>query len=228
MRDRKKSGAGTAIVKLGKAHVAIVLDESPSMDDRMGSLRDPAIRGVNDQVAAIRATTSTDAGVSLLQFSGSVRTVYADVDLGKVRQLTRKDYVPENGSGTALYDGVHEAITLLEPKVKDDETALVVIVTDGDENCSMRNDVAELARRIAKKQMTGRWTFVLLGPKATAARTGEQLGIPPGNVQTFDLSPAALAAGFDQTKRSMGRYMSARDSGVASTEGFYLNPKQDE
>lgn len=227
MRETPR-GAGSAIIKLGKAHVVLLLDASPSMDDPPpNSLRDPAIRGVNDQVAALRATTSTAAGVSLLQFSDETRPSYVDVDLGRVKKRTRAEYDPNRGNGTALYDGVHAAIDLLEPKVRDDETALVVVVTDGQENSSRRDYVGELAVRIKAKQLTGRWTFVLLGPRATARATAEKMAIPVGNVQTFEAKPLSLEAGFDETRRGIGRYMDARSRGVGGTDGFYLPSKDD-
>jgi hypothetical protein len=216
-------GNGSAIVKLGKAHVALVLDASPSIDDY--HLTDAAVRGVNDQLAALRATTSTAAGVTLLQFSGDVRPVYEDVDLGRVKMLKREEYRPIEGSGTALYDGVHAAIDKVDGRLGEAETALVVIITDGEENSSRRNDPDQLAQRITKKTLTGRWTFVLLGPKRSVRATAARIGIPAGNVREFDTTPAALGAGFDETRRSIGRYMDARDRGVASTDGFYLPPK---
>jgi Mg-chelatase subunit ChlD len=137
-----------AIIKLGTAHVDLVLDASPSMSS--SRYVEPAIRGVNEQVQALRETSGSRTLVSLRLFDRLVRPVYEGVDLARVQSLTRAKYDPERGDGTALYDAVHAAIDRLEPEVKEAETALVVIVTDGE------GERLEAARRVRARRAGSR------------------------------------------------------------------------
>jgi hypothetical protein len=205
------------IVKLGTAHVALVVDASPSMEPA----RSAAVRGVNGQVEALRASSSVETRVSVLVFDGRVvERAVDDADLGKVPRFTEERYNPARGNGTNLYDAAHEAIDALDPRVEKDQTALVVLVTDGEENCSRRGSVSDLAARIHKRFLTGRWTFALLGPRASAERAAAALGIPAGNVSDFETSRAGDA--FARNSRALGAYFDARGRGQAQSEVFYL------
>ena len=136
-------------------------------------------------------------------------------------RFTREVYRARGAGETALYDGVHAGVDLLDPEVGRDETALVVVVTDGDENASARADLRELARRVHDRTMTGRWTFVLLGPRKTLAKTAREIGVPEGNATAFESLPKDAGEAMDRTVRAISGYMDARARGVASSDEFY-------
>ena len=77
------------------------------------------------------------------------------------------------------------------------DKAVVVIMTDGDENFSQRWTREPLKQRIAEKQRAG-WTFIFLGANTIDARAaGDALGIEAGNVLSFEATAAGIEKVFE-------------------------------
>ena len=98
-------------------------------------------------------------------------------------KLDRENYRPRGG--TALYDAVGRALTETETKVLDGEKAIVVIITDGEENSSHIETGATIKPRIERLQGQGNWTFVYLGAFANAWDEAQAMGISIGNTMRF-------------------------------------------
>jgi hypothetical protein len=108
--------------------------------------------------------------------------------INKIGPLTEASYEPE--AMTPLIDASVKIIKATDEAVKlrtDDPAVLVVIQTDGEENCSVEHTVADLALLVKEKTAAG-WQFVFLGAglDAFAAARDAGLHIDPKNVVAYD------------------------------------------
>src|SRR5690242_9883315 len=108
--------------------VAAVLDESGSMYGR----RNQVISGYNEYIDSLRRQKNVEYRVSLTKFNTVSTIVYANRPLSEVPPLNASGFIP-NG-GTALVDAVGDTISSLV--VRPNEAALILVMTDGEENSS--------------------------------------------------------------------------------------------
>ena len=153
------------------------------------------------------------------------------------------DYIC-NGS-TALYDAIAETIEGLEQADDTEEAAhLIIVVTDGQENCSQRfrgkGGAVELKQMIERLKGTGRWTFAFLGSGQDLPELQKSLGAQVGNVYGAAGSRGPVgAAAFDMasqiTRGATVSYLSSMAAGAEamSVDAFYgedslADPPEDE
>jgi hypothetical protein len=173
-RLRKLEGPTT-----GTTHIGVVQDKSISMSGR----EQATITGFNEYVQTLRKGAKEDEveyRLTLTQFDTEYTVLYEDTPLAKVKDLTDKDYRP--GGSTALFDAIGRTITAIENQMGPDDDALILVMTDGQENSSREITTREqLQRIIKKKEATDRWTFVYMGADQDAFAAGTNLGFRGGN-----------------------------------------------
>ena len=103
--------------------------------------------------------------------------------------MNRENYVP-SGS-TALLDAVGKSIALIDEQKAAAEmemptTVVMIILTDGYENCSKSFSHQEVQQLIERRQETGSWTFSYLGATLDAVDVAERLSIKRNNTISFD------------------------------------------
>jgi hypothetical protein len=207
-------------------HVALIVDRSSSMH----KIKDEAIAAFNDQLKIIQEAEEdgNENYVTLVTFATHVDSPhYFDVPAKKVPQLTAKSYTP-SGS-TALLDAMASTIVKLRELPDSDEektSFLVVVVTDGDENCSqefsIRNEGPKrLAGIIAELESTLRWTFVYLCANVDPLKIQKSLGLSANNVRSFTATSSGTQAASDMHSNSMSSYFKGRSKGMTSTPNFY-------
>lgn len=120
---------------------------------------------------------------------------------------------------TALHDAIVRASsqfgTALEALAPEDRpgTVLITIVTDGHENSSTENTVADVKKVITEQQDTYNWNYVFLGANQDAVLTGASFGLRKG----ASLSYIASAAGtLDAATLTSGYISAVRVGNVAS------------
>jgi len=206
-----------------KTYVVMVLDKSGSM---MRGLQQ-TIDGFNEQIQTIRETETDDniTQVSLITFNHQVSKDIVNQSTDQIQELTESTYIPSGT--TALYDGVGTAIDMLldQDDINDDNTSvLMVILSDGDENASVKFKLEDVAEMIQKLKSTNRWTFTYMGANVDLSVISKTLNIDIGNIMTFD---ATLAAGYHDAKEMFKAgttmYMSARsaEDGFVGASDFY-------
>jgi hypothetical protein len=165
--------------------VIIVLDRSGSM----ASIREAAVRGVNDFIAEVQKTPG-EGFWTLLQFDDhdSARgareafphVVFERVPDARVPRLEAQDFLPRGS--TALVDAVCLTVQRtrerwlaapehLRPRV------MIVVMTDGQENASREYSSAKLRELTAAAQAEHGWSFVFLGANQDAFAESGKLGI---------------------------------------------------
>ncbi|MFY7943969.1 MAG: vWA domain-containing protein [Crocinitomicaceae bacterium] len=174
-------------MKKGKVMYQFILDESGSMQSCM----DPIIKGFNQQLETIQQIQHEDPTqnnrISLLLFNHLIREVLSDAEVDACIPLSTTNYSPSGT--TALLDAIGTAVDRLSEADKDETTNFVVIIlTDGYENASIRYNYHMIAEKIKSLEATGRWTFTFLGADMDAIHTSKMLNIKSENTIKFSKS----------------------------------------
>lgn len=165
------------VTKRTTVHNLMILDESGSMQ----AIYNAALGGANETIQTIRASEmehpDQDHRFTFVTFNTTgqwVKTVFDDVPIAEVRDLTNEDYRPD--SCTPLYDAMGISITALERKVKEGEPVLVTVITDGFENASREYSRAAVKAMVDRLREKG-WTFVYIGANQDSVEVSKDLGI---------------------------------------------------
>lgn len=189
-----------------QTYIEMVLDRSGSMD----SCRKSTIEAVNKYLAEARGDdVMKEADFSLTIFdSQSIDNIRSGAPIN-IKDLTYEDFVPRGG--TPLYDAVGRGIDNLDAKVAKAGKAILVIVTDGEENSSRKYNHASVSELIKARQDAG-WLVVFLGAGLGAARQGIAMGVRAASTASIAMDAKSLG----NTMRSVY----AMNSGYASTQSF--------
>lgn len=204
-----------------KQYIGISRDHSGSMR----SLRYEAIKDYNNGLKAIK-TAATDNDIDTIvsvTSCGIGSKVRREVVNSSIDRLKPLDHYAVEGS-TPLFDSIGELIEIFESEPdhnNPDITFLVMAITDGEENASVRWR-HKLADKIRKLQATDRWTFVFRVPRGYARKL-EQMGIPAGNIQEWETSERGLRESSVQTTSAISNYYSGVSRGVTATKSFFAN-----
>lgn len=139
----------------------LVVDESGSM----AIIQKQALMGINETLETIgkmqKTHTELEQHVTLITFdSCHKRLIYDNVRAEKAHSLSYKDYQP--GGGTPLYDAIGMGIAKINAQTTDEDSVLVTIITDGEENCSEEYNLKMIKNLIDKLKKQG-WTFTFIG-----------------------------------------------------------------
>ena len=110
-----------------------------------------------------------------MQFDDRYEVKEDNTPVARVEGLSESTYVPRGM--TALLDAVGRGVTDLKGKLRSNERALVVIMTDGIENYSKEYTKQRVTELIRSCEDTGRWTFVFLGAGQDSWQGGQMLGL---------------------------------------------------
>ena len=192
-------------------HLIIVLDKSGSMAD----LASDTIGGVNRLVAEQKALPGNFTS-SLYLFNQFVSEVVSFV------ALDTTNYQPQGS--TALLDAVCTAIDQegLElsrlPEQNRPDKVVVLIVTDAQENASLKFKREDERTRIKTQTDTYKWQFVFLGANIDAFAEASSLGISPNSTQQFDFTSQGITYSYCSTSRSMANYRADKTTNVDMTD----------
>lgn len=195
-------------------HVAIILDESGSME----SIKIPTLTGVNEQIQTLRKNSDgIQTFVTLTKFSDTVEIEYFDRELDKVENLTKGDYVP--GGLTAMLDAVGLTINRMKNDIDegtDDVSYLLVIVSDGMENKSKEYTWQQVKELIKTCELDNKWTITYMGANQDLWEVSNDLGINANNITMFSTAGAqSVAKGFTTSTQGLMNYRAARLSNTA-------------
>lgn len=161
--------------------LAILVDRSGSVQTIKRDLEGGLVAFLDQQKDAdwklAAQGTPNETHVYLAQFDDTYERVYGPVTLFEhpVYEL-----VPRGG--TALYDSIMRMIEDIELGKSwmlhkaDHDDVTVLILTDGQENASVKTTSAALKAKIEAKQADG-WTFLFVGANQDAVLEGSKIGI---------------------------------------------------
>lgn len=163
-------------------HVCFVIDSSGSM---CGSEAD-VIGGFKRVVEEQKANENGSCAVTVIDFNSYPEIVCVGRDVHDVDSELNYSV----GGGTALFDAItlgidrtHEYNMSLDNAERPEKT-MVVIMTDGGENCSRHSTGAGVKARIKEMETEFGWSFVYLGADLTNVNDADTLGIKTRGVST--------------------------------------------
>lgn len=196
-----------------KTYIAVVLDESGSMDN----VREETIEGFNEQVQSIKEEEREDdeVYVSLITFNNNVDEVFVNERVDKLDEVDRESYQP--GGTTALLDAIGYTVDLLVDKTDledEDSRYLVIVMTDGRENASQDYDYEEISYRIGELEKQGNWTFTYMGALQDLEDIADTLNMNVRNTVYMD----SIKEGYKKMNVATASYL---ESDKKSCKGFY-------
>jgi glutaredoxin 2 len=214
--------------------VGIVLDRSGSM----GSIVDETISGVNEQFSALRdSDDAANTFVAFNTFGNKVTPVFKNddgsaalVSVDEVDDITDADYRPSGM--TAMRDGVNSMIGFLAAEANKADDVLVVVISDGMENCST-TPADQLASQVKELQDDG-WNFTYIGANQDLTQVQADLGIHVGNMLQFDANAAGVVNMNTTVGTALRSYTTSRSvslqsgtEGRTTTQALYASPDPD-
>lgn len=177
--------------------VHVLLDRSGSMQ----SIKTDAIGGFNDYVEQL-AKTSPESTLSLTIFDSiSTDTIVDDVTVTKVKPLTEATYQPRGS--TPLLDAIGKTVSLLD-KTKG-KNKVLVISTDGAENCSVEYKKATIKALLDERQKQG-WLVIYLGANQDAFHEGGSIGTMTSNTMNYAATGTGTRSSFAAASNATKRY----------------------
>lgn len=211
-------------------HIALVIDESGSMD----CIKHDLVHNLNSQIRTIKQKaheSGQKTTITVATFNDAVKTRMAasfpeavqDFCIGGPYNYSSNAFSYSPNGNTALFDAIASTVGALPyEKPGEDTTYLVLILTDGAENRSRQHSVASIAQLLRDKQATDRWTFAFICPGSSVNMIAG-FGIPRGNIQPWDGSAQELDMHTMVASASIGSYYTARTKGVTRSVDFFTD-----
>jgi Mg-chelatase subunit ChlD len=176
----------------GTTHICLVLDRSGSMQ----AIHDDALGGVNSYITNAKQDRALyESRFSMITFSSeSVATIRESDIMETVRPIGSEEY--RCSGWTPLYDAIGRGIGILDEamKGKTDAKAILVIMTDGQENASREFTHEKISTLLKTRQEQG-WLVTFLGEGLEVAKQGTNLGTYAGNVAAYSGGAGLRSAG---------------------------------
>lgn len=182
-------------MKQNYTHIAVLLDSSGSM----GSCYTDTVNGFNRFLADQKGAPG-EATLTLRTFADLSHVVHNRVNINHVADLSRCNY--SVGGSTALVDSLVDLIDqtgnelAAMPENQRPSKVVVLVITDGQENCSRRFNNHQLKDRIEHQKSRYQWEFVFMGADQNAIQEAQRYGYAAASAMTFSKSPDGISAGY--------------------------------
>lgn len=205
-------------------HICICLDRSMSMASISNDAKNAYnewVRRIKDEAAKNKQATT----VSVIEFGSGAEVILNGETCSQLQ--ARYIYRTPDGS-TALFYGLQTGINTLEQqpvKFTQNESYLLICITDGQENSSYQYGVSALGVSTLMKslQKTDKWTFAFLLPPGDKGHFCMNYGIPEGNVQEWEATTAGVQKATKSTSQGISSYYTSRAAGQSSVQNFYVD-----
>lgn len=188
------------------ANIYFILDKSGSMS----WMQDQAIAGFNKFISDQRELEGVTK-VTLVQFNDKpARPLYEAQDIKSVQPLNRMTYVPDGG--TALNDAVGFLLSEHLETSSPDETHIIAILTDGQENASKEYKLEDVRALFARAEAKN-WEILFLGANMTKDSVVNTYGINASNVSAFEATHKGMNDAFTTLSASTSSYRGLKSAG---------------
>jgi hypothetical protein len=192
----------------------LIVDRSGSMSDCI----EATINGFNEQLNRINSIAAEfpeqEVRIGLTLFNESIKHETISGKQGKVRPMNTDTYRP--GGSTALLDAIGMTISVLseeeQSKSEIPTTFVVVVLTDGHENCSRVFNLEQVRSMISRLEETGKWTFSFIGATLDAVDVAEQMAFKRQNSYSFNKEEMRGEV-WDKLSGSMKSYLDKKRKG---------------
>lgn len=196
--------------------VTVLLDRSGSMESIRGAMEE----SYNTFIAKHREVPSTR--ISLIQFDdrNPQQVMYSNVPIKAAEKLVLKPR-----GNTPLLDALCTAIDntgarfgAMDESDRPDQV-LFVIITDGEENASIRHSRTDVHNRITHQSDRYQWQFVYMGANQDALREALSFGINPAWAMNFAATSKGIGSASGSLASNTYNYTSntSRSRGTAAS-----------
>ena len=200
----------------------LVVDESGSMS----IIERQALVGINETLTTIqkmqKAHKNLEQRVTLITFDSTHKNLFYDnVSAYRAKPLKAKDYNP--CGATPLYDAIGMGISKLNALTTEDDSVLVTIITDGEENCSEEYSL-QMIKNLIEKLKKQNWTFTFIGTDNLDVE-GIAMDMGIDNHLQFAEDEAGTQEMFARENRARERYNKCRAMDCVMEAGSYFEEK---
>jgi hypothetical protein len=159
--------------------------------------------------------------VSVTYFDDEIEDIISFGKVEDVPLLSRENYQPD--AATALLDAIGKSIDTIQEKFEaeineDLASVVVVILTDGFENASIKYTYEQIAAKIERLNATKKWIFTFLGAGINAETITDRINIRPENVVSFNRTE--YSAMLDKVSLSVRNYEEKKIAGIIDNNIF--------
>jgi Mg-chelatase subunit ChlD len=213
-----------------ETHYLLIVDASSSMSPLLKS----TISGVNEQIETIKQLekehTEQKYTMSFIHFNSKVTIEYTDRKTEYLNHINESNYVCSGM--TALLDAIGVGVRDLNEKISDkidsgEASAVVVIITDGEENASREFDGRKIKAMIEELQATERWTFTFVGANIDSISTARNYGIDVKNVMQYSADSNSNSRVYASLSKSFKSRAMSMDIGEYKSDSFLADEDKD-
>ena len=189
-------------MKKNLTEIVFILDRSGSM----AGLEGDTIGGFNSMIEKQKREPG-EALVSTVLFDNETEVIHDRVDLGKIEQLTYREYYVRGC--TALLDAVGSAIHHIgnvHKYAREEDRpkkTLFVITTDGMENASRKYSYDRVKMMIEHQQEKYGWEFIFLGANIDAAKEAARFGISEDRAANYHADSVGTAVIYEAVSEAV-------------------------
>lgn len=198
-----------------KTDISIILDRSGSMS----SVREDTIGGYNTFLADQKKVEG-EAVWSLYQFDDRFEHVVKAQNIQDVEPLTSKTFVPRGN--TALLDAIGRVVAetgeRLDKMTDKPDQVVVVILTDGAENCSVEYTRDKVFEMITHQKDKYRWEFNFLGSNQDAIAVGRTFGVNADSSMSYASNSKGTRSAFLSTSQNLSAFRCSTVDSMAYTQ----------
>ena len=200
-----------------KVEIVAVVDKSGSMSSKVNDV----IGGFNSFIAEQKALPG-EAYMSVVLFDTEHSVLHECVDIQKIPELTAKTYIPMGG--TALLDAVGDTIDSVGKRLKNTDPdkrpdkVIFVIMTDGEENSSLKFKHKDIKEKIEHQTEKYSWEFVFIGQGLNTWDDAQRMGISAQCYASMSMSGAGVSAGYHSATSYVSNARTGQDALNASGE----------
>jgi len=222
-------------------HAIFVKDHSGSMSQTTpdgGQKRwELAMSNFNEQLSKIkREADEVKTTVTIIEFDDRVMvdgSLISEVQSGPTSRdfsYDVRDVVELNswwcGGSTALRDAIGAAyqlgtVLLSNNADIEDQSVLVMILTDGEENNSLEWSDEMIKSKIKELEDSGKWTFTFMGGQLQASEMITKMGFARGNTMSMSQTTASYSASSKMSNAGLDKYYMMRKRGETATKEFF-------
>lgn len=185
-----------------KTMITLILDRSGSMAGRESDV----IGGVNRFIDEQKGQPG-EACMAMVRFdSEAIERWRPMVNLREVNPMRANEFRPRGM--TPLHDALGRTIAALDSDwlAEKPDQAIVIIVTDGQENHSTEYTKEKVRKMIEAREASGKWQFIYLGTEVNAFHEASSVGIAAKNTANFSKTTRGFSAAMGSMSASTAQY----------------------
>lgn len=172
------------LMKKSTTFYHIILDQSGSMSDCINQTLNGLASQRKEILAIANEFPDQEIRVGLTVFDHNVTIKYRNLSVTELSKMDGFEYRP-NGQ-TALLDAIGISVADTERLMGSDDSAVMIILTDGYENSSKEYTHEQIKNLIQAKEATGKWSFTYLGATLDAVEIAKSMNIKGENSFAFE------------------------------------------